>query len=146
ERLYAAAEDPLLWPDFLEALADSVHGTVTAIASEDLRAGHASVASAIRFDSLFSRAYEDYYSSRNVWKIAGASTFHTGQVVTSQMLLPDRELVRSEYYAEFLKRQNARHLLGAIIFRESHRLSHLSILRPSRLGEFTPDDTALLRC
>lgn len=143
ERIYAAAEDPRLWSDFLEGLAHSVGGTVTAMASEDLGSGHASVGAGVDFEGALSRAYEEYYASRNPWLNACLGR-NSGSVVTSQMLLPDRVIVKTEYYNDFLRKMKVRHLLGAIIFHENHRLSHISVLRPTRRGAFGDPEVTLL--
>jgi hypothetical protein len=44
ERIYAAAEDPRVWPVFLESLSETVKATTTALAPEDYPVGHASMA------------------------------------------------------------------------------------------------------
>lgn len=143
-RIYAAAEEPSLWPAFLDRLGSTVRGTVTAFVFDDLR-GHASVAASVRMDPAFSRLYEEYFSSRNAWAIAAGPRVQTGAVLTSQMILPDAELVRSEYYNGFLRPQDARHLLGTILFREAHSYSQVSVLRPGRREPFSDREVRLMQ-
>ena len=44
-----------------------------------------------------------------------------------------------------LRKLNVEHLLGAILFREDHRMSYVSVLRPGASGPFGSEEVALLR-
>ena len=143
-RIYAAAEDPRLWEPFLRSLSDAVHAEVAALVSEDLRAGRASVASSVRFEGQIAREYEAYYAARNPWMTSGVPLPRDG-VVTGEMLLPDSQLVRTEYYNEFLCRLRLRHVAGAIFARPGRRISHLSLLRGRRRGPFDDAEVRFVR-
>ena len=86
ERIYAAAEEPRLWADFLERLARTVRGTVTAMVCEDFRAGHPSLMAGARLDGVLSLAYKEYFSSRDASADAGRTGLRPGEVVTSQQM------------------------------------------------------------
>lgn len=145
ERIYAAAGEPRLWTVFLERLAQSVHGTVTAMVCEDFRVGYPSLMAGIRLDGVLSLAYKEYFSSRDAGVAAEAGGLRTGEVVTSQMMPPFRDPVEKEQYDDLLRKLQVEHLLGAIIFREHHRMSYLSVLRPGASGPFGKEEVTLLR-
>jgi DNA-binding CsgD family transcriptional regulator/PAS domain-containing protein len=145
ERIYAAAEDPRLWAVFLERLAQIVQGTVTAMVSEDFRAGQPSLAAGARLDSVLSRAYKEYLAFRNGKSSDAGAGLKTGDVVTSQTMPPFRDPAERKSYDELLRKLNVRHLLGAIVFREQDRVSWVSVLRPGRSGVFGNEDVALLQ-
>lgn len=143
--IYAAASDPRLWSGLLERMADTFHGTVGSVIFEDFSRQRASVAVAVRVDPVEARRYEEYYAARNAWMIAWGPRYVTGNIVTSQMVLPDAEFRKTEYYADFLRPIGLRHHLGVCLLREAQALSHLSLLRGPGRGPFGEDDVALLR-
>ena len=143
--IYAAAEEPDRWPLFLQKLRTGVRSTVTAFIFDDMRAGHASVAASVDFDPKFARLYEEYFASRNAWAAKLGTKLRTGSVVTSQELLPDRDLIRTEYYNDFLRPQDARHLLGSMPVVQAHSFAQVSMVRPGRMGAFSERETSLMR-
>jgi DNA-binding CsgD family transcriptional regulator len=75
--------------------------------------------------------------------VPAMARFGSGAVMTSEMVLPDRDLVRTEYYDGFLHKLGVRHFLGTFVFREPNVLSHLSFLRSHRAGECAEAETRL---
>jgi DNA-binding CsgD family transcriptional regulator/PAS domain-containing protein len=142
-RIYAAAEDATLWDSFLTRLGEVLKARVGAIAFEDLRSHKARVATIVGAEPNLIRQYEEYYAERNSWMVPAMSQFGAGGVMTSEMVLPDRELLKTEYYDGFLRRLGVRHFLGTFLFREPAVLSHLSFLRPHRAGECDGLETRL---
>jgi len=145
ELIYAAAEDATRWTAFLERLRDNVRGTVTAFVFDDLSVGRSNIAASVRMDPAFAHLYEQYFHAHNAWADAAGSRIRSGSVLTSQMILADRDLVKSEYYAGFLRPQDARHLLSSIPFRDERSFSQVSVLRPGRMPPFSDQDVALMR-
>jgi DNA-binding CsgD family transcriptional regulator/PAS domain-containing protein len=145
ERIYAAAEEPRLWTVFLERLARAIRGTVTAIVCEDFRVSHPSLMAGTRLDGVLSLAYKEHFASRDASMAGEARGLRTGEVVTSQMMPPFRDPLEKRQYDELLRRLDVKHLLGGIIFRERHRMSCVSVLRPGQRGPFGDEEVALLR-
>jgi DNA-binding CsgD family transcriptional regulator len=143
--IYAAAENPDLWDVFFGRLADSLHANLAGFVFEDFTRHRASVAGGAHFDPSIQKRYESYYSARNPWLEASLPHAKTGLVVTSQMLVPDREFVKSEYYVDFLRKIDARHLLGTVVLRDKTALAQVSLLRPGRHGPFGDQDVALMK-
>ena len=87
-----------------------------------------------RLDGVLSLAYKEYFSSRNsrVWPKRKGS--RTGEIVTSEMMPPFGDPVEKAQYDDLLRKLQVEHLLGAIIFREHHRMSYVSVLRPGQAG------------
>ena len=135
-QIYAAAEDPTLWGAFLHHLADVVQAHVGTIIFEDLNSHKARIATIVGLDAGLIREYEEYYAGRNAWMGPALARFGAGEVMTSEMILPDRLLTRTEYYDGFLRKIDVRHLLATFIFRQETVLSHLSFLLPHRAGEY----------
>ena len=143
--IYAAAEDPRLWNVFFERLAESARATLAGFVFEDFTRHRASVAGGAHFDPSVQERYANYYSARNPWLDASLPYARTGLIVTSQELVPDRDFVKTEYYADFLRKIDARHLLGTVVLREKTALAQVSLLRPGRRGAFDDRDVALMK-
>lgn len=145
ENIYDASLNPALWPAFLEKFADSTSGTTTTIFLQDLDAQRGSINAAIRFDPLYQRLYEEYYSKLNVWLVCeGATTYKQGQIVIGQAYVPDDVLIRTEYYNDFLRRLNIFHTFGTPVIKEQSMLSIFTSLRPRETGPYGADESKLL--
>jgi len=145
--IYSAAEDPSGWRLVLRRLNETVRATASAIVFEDLNCHTASVAEMVGFENPdWVGRYQHYYAARNPWMQAATRNelFNSGAVVTSQQVLPDTELLKTEYYNDFLRRLDLHNLTGAMLLQEPGALSHLSILRPRRMGEFGPREVRIL--
>ena len=141
--IYAAAEDPSLWKPLLGRLAAVTGATVTGLIFEDTRSKRASVSANTGIDPERVRDYEEHYARVNAWMHAIHWSLPSGTIVTSESMLPDRDLIRSEYYNDFLRKIHAKYALAAGLFQEEGFLSHLSLLRPGRA--FDRPAIALLR-
>jgi len=143
--IYAAAEDPTRWDPFLRRLADVFRANLATIIFEDLRSHKARVATNVGIDPALARGYEEYYAGINVWMGPALARFGSGEVMTSEMILPDRLLTPTEYYDGFLRKLDVRHLLATFIFRDTNVLGHLSMARSHRAGEADADERRLFR-
>src|SRR5215831_15171538 len=146
--IYSAAEDPSGWSLVLRRLNEAVRATASAIVFEDLNCHTASVAEMVGFENPdWVGRYQHYFAARNPWMQAAMRNefFNAGAVVTSQQVLPDTELLKTEYYNDFLRRLDLHNLTGAMLLQEPGALSHLSILRPRRMGGFGPREVRILR-
>ena len=87
----------------------------------------------------------EHYIHVDQWGIQGAPLIATGNVVTGQMLCPDRVLETSEFYNDFLRTIDAFHQFCGFISKEQSMVSIVSSLRPRRDGPFGEDEVGLLR-
>lgn len=143
--IYDASLDPGSWPAFLEKFADSTSGTTTTIFVQDLQAQRGSINAAIRFDPIYQRLYEEYYSKLNVWLVCeGAATYRQGQIVIGQAYVSDNELTQTEYYNDFLRRMNVFHTFGSPVIKEQSMLSVFTSLRPRQGGPYGAEESKLL--
>jgi DNA-binding CsgD family transcriptional regulator/PAS domain-containing protein len=141
--VHSAAEDPARWDPFLRRCGEILQAPVGAIVFEDLRSHRAQIARIVGMDAGLIREYEQYYAARNAWMTAGLPKMTVGEAIRSEMVLPDRELVRTEYYNGFLRQASARHLLAAFLFRDERTLSQISFVRPHRFGECSEHETRM---
>lgn len=150
-RLYEAAIGPAEWTMFLDAFADAVQGGGTAMWLQDHADGKAQLdqasdafAAHARWAPGFLDTYGEYYSAKNVWA-ANAYRFPVGSALTSEMLFPDQDLPRTEYYADWLRPQGLRYALGGPLHRDGTLEVHFSCLRAKELGPFDSSHQQLHR-
>jgi DNA-binding CsgD family transcriptional regulator/PAS domain-containing protein len=91
-----------------------------------------------------------YFQARNVWEARAfeLGAFKPGAVVTSDMLLPHRELLASEFYRDFLRPNDLNDLLGLVLHdgrTPPMPRTVLSIFRGHRQARFGPADIRLAR-
>ena len=91
-----------------------------------------------------------YFHTRNVWEARANAlgAFRPGAVVTSDMLLPHRELQASEFYRDFLRPNDIQDLLGLVLHdgrTAPMPRTVLSIFRGHRQARFGEADVSLAR-
>jgi DNA-binding CsgD family transcriptional regulator len=94
------------------------------------------------FDPLWNRAYEDHYVTRDVRR-PRIQALPSGTVYIGQELAPDDEMLRSEFYNDFLRPQGHFHALGAVT-KDEGRVGVLRVMRP-RSRPFGEEERGFLR-
>lgn len=143
--IYDAAGDPQLWPVFLEQFAEAVGGVATLMFLYDVKGHDGNVAATVRLDPEDLRKYGEHYIQVDQWGIQGSHLISTGNVVTGQMLCPDRVLEQSEFYNDFLRPMDAFHEFCGFVSEEESVVSIISSLRPRQAGPFGEEELRLLR-
>jgi DNA-binding CsgD family transcriptional regulator len=69
--------------------------------------------------------------------------FRRGVVAVSQQVLNNRELVRTEFYNDFLRPQDWFYSCGVLIARDRSTTSEITAIRSLRAGSFTSNEVAL---
>lgn len=147
-KIYDAAVMPALWPVFLEQLSDVFESRGTALYLVDFasrsitcRSDEISFIQSVRIDPETAVSYERYYSKVNVW-FEDSRDLPEGQLITTDRLFPVRELVRTEWYNDWLKPQGYFHAMIGHLLKRDTLAVRLSIFR-SRQQPFSADETAL---
>jgi len=150
-RIYEAAADPDRWPEFMVAFARAVNAEGVVLWLHDFADGSASfdgsgasLACFTGFDPAAIGSYGAHYSGVNVW-VKNEDKLTSGSVVTSSMLYPDAELVRSEYYNDWLKPQDLFYALGGVVTKHETLAVKFSAMRSRRLGAYSEAELALYR-
>lgn len=137
-QVYDCVERPELWPATVAAIADSVGSSLTGFSVVDL-CGHANRVG-INHGSYDAEAdlrrYEDYYARLNVHNLharRARMVFLPGTLVNSWEWGINDELVRSEYYNDFLRPLNAFHFLSGVVAHDDSCLSVFNCYRPHEI-------------
>jgi DNA-binding CsgD family transcriptional regulator/PAS domain-containing protein len=143
ERLYDAALRPRNWPRFLDCANRAFGSAVAAFAHYETRHQEHTINTCVGLSPSEIRAYEEHYSSRNVWVDRGGDRL-LGGVVKGEELCPQPDLLRSEYYNDFLRRRGVGHVMAVAIRGNETQFTALSILRSERRGTFSQREVTLL--
>jgi DNA-binding CsgD family transcriptional regulator len=68
-----------------------------------------------------------------------------GTVLTHAMVVPRREFIRTEFYADFARPYDATEAIESHVFSESGHSGYVCVTRSARIGAFEREDIRLLR-
>jgi DNA-binding CsgD family transcriptional regulator len=149
EDIHAAALDPCLWTEVLARIGEAVSATAGTIFVHDfadsslvLDGPGFAVFTGIEPGAL--EAYAAHYSMTNVWT-AHEEKLPAGTAVLSSNLYPDSMLKKTEFYGDWLRRQDLFYALGSVVEKEETRAVKLSFLRPEGAGPFGERELRLMR-
>jgi DNA-binding CsgD family transcriptional regulator len=138
---FEAAADPSRWNDFLRLLSEAIQAPSVVFLIHDNRHPKANVSAAIGAEPAWIKSYEEYFVTINPW--LADRPFRRGVVAVGEKILNDRELVRTEFYNDFLRPQNWFHSCGVSTFQDQSSISEISAIRSRRAGSFTSNEVAL---
>ncbi len=143
--IYEAAADPTQWPVFLERLAESVGSPTLNFIAHNVKELDVTLCASVGFDPVWVRAYEEYYASRNVWVQRGWHLLRPGVVVGGPELISDQELIKTEFYNDYLRPKDLFYSYGGIASHEDSVMSYFTAIRSRQAGPFEEREFALLR-
>jgi DNA-binding CsgD family transcriptional regulator/PAS domain-containing protein len=144
ERLYGAVADPAAWPIFLQALGDAVGGVAPAVYVTDVSTDRDVFHAACGGDPAWGKKYETYFKLHDPRR-ARIKGLAAGTAFVGSALLPDRDLVRSEFYNDFLRPQGYYQILGGVPTKEGHVQSLVRVIRPQAAPAFGAQEVGLMR-
>jgi DNA-binding CsgD family transcriptional regulator/PAS domain-containing protein len=143
--LYDAAGDSSLWSVFLRELAHVTRGNQSGILLHDLKRGEHSVSLQWGIDPASARLYQEYYGTRDLWMQKATPHIYAGWLATSEEICPLEELVRSEFYNDYLQPNEMAHAMWGVIENSPARIINIGIYRDLRKRPFRGGDLNLLR-
>jgi DNA-binding CsgD family transcriptional regulator/PAS domain-containing protein len=132
--VYECEVDPALWPVFLEEYARTVNAAMAALIVQDLRNQAGSIRVAYGLDPFWARRYAEYYAGVNVWAHRAGSTLRPGAVTAGEEFVSDASLMKTEFYADFLRPQQYFYSFGGTISRNDSVASYLTAARSRHQG------------
>jgi DNA-binding CsgD family transcriptional regulator len=150
--VYEAALAPQLWPRALEGIADISRADCAALLVQDQVNGKGSAMLA-RVDPAVLSLQFGYYATRNPVRAGrdralglsgGSADWHT-RVVTDEEALPKSELMRSEYYNDFLRPFGIHSGLMIGLALDATRFATVNLLRSPRRDRFEHPEIALAK-
>jgi DNA-binding CsgD family transcriptional regulator/PAS domain-containing protein len=144
--LYECAVDPCQWPSFCKAYAEAVGAQMAGLVVQDLRNPGGQITAGHGVDPFWERRYGEYYAGLNVWWQRGQSVLkQPGAVIPGDWIVTDAALVKTEFYADFLRPQKLFYTDGGTITREDAVASYFTSARGKKAGPFGADEHATLQ-
>ena len=146
--LYESAVDPDLTPKVLERLAEAVGAPYAALIQQDEATGKGH---SIRWniDPASGEYYYGHFATRNVLHNTPdpKATVRAWRpcVLTDENKLPKEDLLRSEFYNDYMRRFDFHSVLMIRVAVEGMESVTLNLSRPRCLEPFGPDEIALAR-
>ena len=138
--IYEAGADFRCWPDALRLLAQAFHAPSTVLHVMSPRVEEVFVL-APQVDPVALERYAAYYHRINpIWR--PVLSIPAGTVLTDTMVMPKRELARTEFFNDFLLPLDHGSMLGAVVHSAEERRFGVVVQRRS---EFEADDIRLYR-
>ena len=140
--IYDAGMDFRLWPVVLERIAKAFGVPSVGVARQGKTPAEC-WAFTIGLDPSFSQKYIDHYHSVNlIWQRSNSAP--AGTVQSDLMIIPRRELVKTEFFNDFLLPQQTRGLLNAVVLCEEGRQSVITLQADRQIEEHEVDFYKLL--
>ena len=139
--IYEAVDDPRVWGAFLTKFAEAVRAETAGLLNQDKAGLWARIPATVGMDPASRKSYEEYFVSRNPW-LPRRKVF-AGNVETGEQVLGNRELVKTEFYSDFLKPNNWLHVCSPVTNVEESTFSCVYALRSSGNSSFTSDEIRL---
>jgi DNA-binding CsgD family transcriptional regulator len=139
--IYEAVNDPLLWDVFLTKFAEAVHADTAGLLTQDKAGQWARILATVGMDPASRKLYEEYFVSRNPW--LPRRKLFAGNVETGEQVLSNRELLKTEFYNDFLKPQLWLHACSAVTNIEESMFSSVYTIRSPRNRAFTSNEIGL---
>jgi len=140
---YDAALDYKQWPIVLERLADALEGSSAVLRTGNLTHTQGEWIS-VRIDRAFDQLYAEYYKQHKaLWQRARVRPAESCE--SDREVIPREELVRTEFYNDFLLPQDTHTALRTYILAEGGWQGIISVGRSPRRGEWEGGHLDLLR-
>jgi len=146
DRIYRAALVREEWTGFCSTLAAAVGGAAVAVTLEHPRRGEKGLAYSTGFDPAYRESFRIHYFALEPWE-GMTSRLPIGALAFGAHLVPDEVVLRSEYYADWMRPQGLAvgPTLGGVIGIHGKVRSYLGIYRPQRAREYGGKEHALCR-
>ena len=133
--IYDATLDGARWPAVLTQISDWLGSESCHFFLMDGSRGTLALCHAVRTDPVLLQEYDAHYASVNPW-VRPALTTPVGAVVTDEALYSARDLRRTEFFNDWLRRRDVGHGLFTIALHEEQWLGALSLYRSDTKGRY----------
>jgi DNA-binding CsgD family transcriptional regulator len=133
------------WNALLDEIKLFIEGSAIALVSHDFKHNQGSMLFARGYNQKYVPSYALYHSHKNVWLARERDYRPPGTIHIGEHLVPERQLLGTKFYAEWLQPQDLHHRLCAVLAREQATAIYLEVMRPRRCAGFNQDDVERCR-
>jgi DNA-binding CsgD family transcriptional regulator len=125
--IYAALLGTGSWQTFLDNISDVLPNGRSLLFYHDLTARTGAFSLYAHIDHESAAAYSSHYAAKNPW-MTKATARPLGLGVRAELMLPRRELIRTEFYADYLRPLGVETGVGVTLFRDQTSNFMLSVM------------------
>lgn len=139
DKIYAAAAREIALDDALRSFASLMGDFVAAMFIHDPMVGNSEIVSDAAFgiERSWLEFYNRRFSTNNPLIQLGIVDLMAGRIVNTEDLMPWRQVMKTDYYNEFLQPLGVRYSLGALITGQAQRFGSLITARTEQAGPYT---------
>ncbi|CAN7665102.1 helix-turn-helix transcriptional regulator [Pseudorhodoferax sp. LjRoot39] len=149
--VYEAALDPSRWGGFLSELVFATGSTTGIIWGHDFSQRTVTVPGrtsdtlfcSVGFSEQALAQFDAHYGALNVW-LQNPALHVGGTVVHGEMLFPNSQLKKTEYWADWLRPQDLFYSSAAIVERTPDRSLNATVCRPEGAGPYSAQELGIL--
>jgi len=148
DRIYATAVEPAGWTAVMERLADRISGSTAWLSQIDFVDGSGARLedATVRIDPEWKRDFISHYAAcnplNNVTDPVSFARGWTPKIVTDEDLLCKDDLVRTEYYNDYMRPHGTHAVMMVRLAINGRTAAVLNMARTYRNGSFGPDQVA----
>jgi len=148
DQIYAAAIEPAGWTAVMERLADLISGSTAWLSQIDFVDGSGArfEDASVRIDPAWKKDFIDHFAAcnplNNVKNPAAFARGWTPKILTDEDLIAKEDLVRTEYYNDYLKPHGTHSVMMVRLAIQGRTAAVLNMARTHRNGSFGPEQVA----
>jgi DNA-binding CsgD family transcriptional regulator len=139
---YASATDKLHWGEFLTEVSHAFRDANVLLWHTNKIDSNFNLTDFYRYESTTIRAFEQHFYRINPW-MQKKLVVPSGRLHRTEELYPENELLRTEFYNDFLRPNDLFKGFGISMYND-HRFAFLSIVRSQRAGPPSAEELRLL--
>ncbi len=143
-RIYGAVGDAKVWSIFLDEFASVIDCHAAVLIATNLRTGDGKVLASAGIDPEFLASYGEYYGDRDPW-LPSFVKLPKGKFLPTEARVPSSELVRTEFYNDWLRPQGFYHSFGGVLLREGDEVVLMGLPRRAAQAGYSNGDLNCLR-
>lgn len=146
ETLYQAVQDPDAWTSLMSLLCQHLHADSAMIRFYAPDWSEVALTATHGFDPSFNAAYAQHFVHldpipKTVEQIGAAP----GTLAILDEVIPPRALMRTEFYNDYLRPQDKRHIMGGYLYQEDGAKALFGVQRGHRRHSFEVPDKSLFQ-
>jgi DNA-binding CsgD family transcriptional regulator len=143
-RIYAAAEGAEPWTTPLHDLRDLLRARVTSVLERRAESGRDTICESVGADPSYRASYEQYFWKRNIYMQRLEPMLRPGLVVPHESCLDDREILRSDYYQDFVRHLDIFRVVAGMTTRRDGTPVRIAVCRSKNDRPFSTNDAKIL--
>jgi DNA-binding CsgD family transcriptional regulator len=128
----------------MQSISDLIAAQSSVLTVEDPSAGKSTMLASQDLDQSYTISYNEHYQSVNPLIKRARSCLSNHPIIRSSQLCEDSELLRSEFYAEWLRPQDLFYVVGGQVASTGGKVAVLHCLRSRGAGDFGQDEFRFL--